>query len=218
LKDHMKQAGTVEFARILTFDGTDWGRSRGIAYIRYATEAEANNAVLTLDKTELHGRPITVDEWTGGKPRAAPKGFGKGMLPCKGGKGGFMPHGEESAFAMFPGSIADCSAFGGRGWGWKGGKSVKIHGDAEQMVYVGNLPFKAEWQEVKDHMKQAGTVEFVKILTEDGTDFGRSKGIGCIRYSSQAEAEQAVTTLNGTLLMGRKIAVDRWTWRTPPSS
>lgn len=88
------------------------------------------------------------------------------------------------------------------------------------MVYVGNLPFKAEWQEVKDHMKVAGTVEFVKILTEDGTEYGRSKGIGCVRYTTEAGAEQAIATLNGSEMMGRNITVDRWTKgeRAPPQA
>merc|ERR1719188_2416196 len=61
LKDHMKQVGTVEFARILTFDGSDWGRSRGVAYVRYSTESEAKQAVLTLNRSELSDRTITVD-------------------------------------------------------------------------------------------------------------------------------------------------------------
>mmetsp|Transcript_67502 Transcript_67502/g.126091 ORF Transcript_67502/g.126091 Transcript_67502/m.126091 type:complete len:252 (-) Transcript_67502:168-923(-) len=189
LKDHMKQAGTVEFTRILTLDGTEWGRSRGVGYVRYSTEEEAQNAVATLNGTELMGRQITVDPWTGGKPRdgfsrkGMDKGFGKGY-PMKGGFYGFK----------------------GKGWG----KSLQVHGDQEQMVYVGNIPWKMQWQDLKDHMKTAGTVEFVKMLTEDGTDWGRSRGVACVRYSSAAEAERAVSTLNNTEIEGRKINVDKW--------
>lgn len=214
LKDHMKQAGTVEFARILTFDGSDWGRSRGVAYVRYATESEAKQAVMTLSGTELSGRTVTVDAWTGAKPRpGTPKGMGKGFGPMmkgfgmKGGKGGFA--------GCYPAMKGGFGGFPGKGMG---GKAVKVHGDFNQMVYVGNLPYKAEWQELKDHMKEAGTVEFVKILTEDGTEYGRSKGIGCVRYTLQAEAEAAVETLNGTQMMGRNIIVDKWTQGTPPSA
>merc|ERR1719221_1875267 len=93
---------------------------------------------------------------------------------------------------------------GGKGWmPGKGGAGVKVHGDYSQMVYVGNLPFKAEWQELKDHMKSCGTVEFVKILTEDSMGWGRSKGIGCVRYATADEASEAVKTLNGTEMMDR---------------
>lgn len=188
LKDHMKQAGEVEFARILTMDGSDWGRSRGIAYVRYSTEEQARAAVAMLDRSTLGGRTITVDVWTGNKPRSGP-------VPGKGGKG-----------------------FGSKGYGgwcWPGGKgfrgkSDEVHGDVAQLVYVGNLPFKIEWQEIKDHMKQAGAVEFVKILTEDGSEYGRSKGSACVRFSSVAEANGATQMLGGTLIGGRAIVVDKW--------
>merc|ERR1719440_1880748 len=76
LKDHMKQAGEVEFAKILTIDGTDWGRSKGVAYVRYATEEQAKAAIASLNQTELGGRNILVDEWTGSKPRQGGKGNG----------------------------------------------------------------------------------------------------------------------------------------------
>jgi len=192
LKDHMKQAGTVEFCKILTVDGSDWGRSRGLGYVRYATEEEAKQAIATLNQTELAGRPITVDVWTGSKPRVGgPKGGGKGYSKGGGGKS-FMP-----PFA--------------KGWGKGWGKTVQVHGESSQMVYVANLPFKAEWQEVKDHMKAVGTVEFVKILTEDRIEYGRSKGIGCVRYTTEQEALNAVAMLNGSEMMGRKLTVDRWT-------
>jgi RNA recognition motif-containing protein len=191
LKDHMKQAGEVEFSKILTVDGSDWGRSRGVAYVRYATEDQAKAAIATLNDTELGGRNINVDVWTGAKPRQGGKGGGFGF------KGDMM------------------KGWGGKGWpkgygkGWsKGG--IKVHGDVNQMVYVGNLPFKAEWQELKDHMKSAGTVEFVKILTQDGTDFGQSKGIGCVRFATEAEADSAVAQFNGSELMGRTLIVDKW--------
>merc|ERR1712224_983708 len=104
-----------------------------------------------------------------------------------------------------------------KGFGGKGGKAIKVHGEFNQMVYVGNLSYKAQWQDLKDHMKQAGNVEFVKILTEDGSEYGRSKGIACIRYTTQDEADQAVATLKGSDFMGRQIIVDKWTKSAPPS-
>mmetsp|Transcript_102697 Transcript_102697/g.321180 ORF Transcript_102697/g.321180 Transcript_102697/m.321180 type:complete len:263 (-) Transcript_102697:133-921(-) len=202
LKDYMKQVGNVEFARILTVDGTEWGRSRGIAYVRYSTEDEAKAAVATLNQTELSGRKLTVDVWTGNKPGSGGKGFG-GKGWSFGGKGGAKGGGP-----FFKGGF----------WGKGFGKSSRVHGDFEQMVYVGNLSFKAEWQELKDHMKEAGNVEFVKILTEDGSDYGRSKGIACVRYTSQAMAEEAIARLNGTEFMDRKIVVDKWTKSSPPAA
>jgi len=177
LKDHMKQAGEVEFSKVLTVDGSDWGRSRGVAYVRYATEDQAKAAIPLLNGTDLGDRQISVDVWTGSKPRQGGKGFFKGW---------------------------------GKGGGKGSGKSVKVHGEYSQMVYVGNLPFKAEWQELKDHMKSAGDVQFVKILTKDGSAFGPSKGIGCVRYATEQEADAAVAKFNGSQLMDRSIIVDKW--------
>mmetsp|Transcript_5619 Transcript_5619/g.11151 ORF Transcript_5619/g.11151 Transcript_5619/m.11151 type:complete len:269 (-) Transcript_5619:46-852(-) len=202
LKDHMKAAGAVEFAKVLTADGSEWGRSRGVAYVRYATEAEAKAAVSILNQSELAGRNITVDAWTGAKPRSkggfSGKGGGKGYFPAF--KGGYGFPGKGFPGKGFPGK-------GGYG-GW--GMQIKVHGESDQMVYVGNLSYKAEWQELKDHMKTAGTVEFVKILTDTGMEWGRSKGVGCTRYASAAEAANAVQMLNGSEFMGRQIVVDLW--------
>merc|ERR1712062_969727 len=84
----------------------------------------------------------------------------------------------------------------------------------EQLVYVGNLPYSIKWQDLKDHMAKAGKVEFVKVMTEDGTEWGRSRGCGCVRFSTEEEAQNAIETLNDSDLEGRKIFVDKWTGKT----
>lgn len=180
LKDHMAKAGEVEFARILTMDGTDWSPSRGVAYVRYAAEEAASQAIMMLNGTEYHGRRIVVDPWTGPKPvfslgKGAPMGMG-----------------------FFYG--------GGKGYG-----RTKIHGEPNEMVYVGNLPYKVGWKELKEHMSKVGTVQFVKMLTEDGSEWGRKKGVAIVRFSSPDECKRAVTELNNTELEGRNIIVDVWT-------
>merc|ERR1719362_2458548 len=87
--------------------------------------------------------------------------------------------------------------------------SDKLH--EGKMIYVGNLAYSVNWQDLKDHMSQAGTVEFARILTEDGTEFGRSRGTGYVRYTTEADAENAIVQLRETELKGRKILVDAWT-------
>lgn len=212
LKDHLKQAGTIEFCKILTQDGTDWGRSRGVGYARYSSQEEAQQAVSVLNGSELGGRQIKVDAWTGAKPRQGDVGnkgfgFGKGKGFDQGfGKGGYGFKGGFQPYGGFGG-------FGGKGFqpfGKGMGKQIKIHGDFAQMVYVANLPWKLEYQALKDHFASAGTVEFVKVLTEDGSTFSRSKGMACLRFTSAQEADTAVAMLNGTEFTGRKILVDRW--------
>merc|ERR1719487_2749361 len=87
------------------------------------------------------------------------------------------------------------------------------------MVYVSGVPFSAEWQELKDHMKQAGTVEFCSIL-DNG--WGKSRGVGCVRYSTPEEAQNAIASLDGSTMTGKDgkggdkiLKVDEWTGPKP---
>eukprot|EP00747_Dinoflagellata_sp_TGD_P023971 gnl/TRDRNA2_/TRDRNA2_130214_c0_seq2.p1 gnl/TRDRNA2_/TRDRNA2_130214_c0~~gnl/TRDRNA2_/TRDRNA2_130214_c0_seq2.p1 ORF type:complete len:237 (-),score=36.44 gnl/TRDRNA2_/TRDRNA2_130214_c0_seq2:289-999(-) len=188
LKDHMRYAGNVEFCKILTEDGTDLGTSKGEACVRYSHPAETAMAIAMLAGTKIQGQRIRVDYWS---------------------KDG---HGGKGDFFGMKGMKGMMGMMGMKGFG-KG--KTQVHGDPSSLVYVGNLKYEVKWQDLKDHMKQAGTVEFCKILTEDGTDFGRSKGAACIRYSNAAEAKAAIVTLAETELQGRKILVDHWTSGTP---
>lgn len=236
LKDHMRQAGEVKNARVLTMDGTERGKSKGAGIVQYGSKWDADNAIATLNGSELMGREIVVDEWTGGSggPKKGGDFSGKGQKAApitNGGKAGggkawnnqemkpgdwVCPNCGDHQFAK----NTSCRSCGWHPGAWPmGGAGGKAAGKGkglsdvrgENLIYVGNLPFKATWKELKDHMGQAGKVEFVKVLTEDGTDFGRSKGTGCVRFSDEVDLDTAVSMLNGSELMDRAIVVDRWT-------
>jgi len=238
LKDHFKQIGEVENARVLTEDGTEWGRSRGVGIVRFKTEAEVELAIARLNGVELDGRALVVDPWTGssGKWKEQQKKGGAAPLmlanqPATTVAAAAAASGQETRpgdwicpvcqdlqFARNTvcrncgpsGKGKGGGAFmGGKGGGKGGGKRIEVTG--EHLVYVGNLAYEVRWKDLKDHMKQAGTVEFCNVLTEDGTEYGKSKGVGCVRFSSDAEVQQAIAMLSESDLMGRKILVDRWT-------
>lgn len=59
LKDHMRQAGEVVHAEVMSEPS---GRSKGCGVVEYATEQEAQTAISTLTHTELNGRTIFVRE------------------------------------------------------------------------------------------------------------------------------------------------------------
>eukprot|EP00746_Dinoflagellata_sp_MGD_P161546 gnl/MRDRNA2_/MRDRNA2_88744_c0_seq1.p1 gnl/MRDRNA2_/MRDRNA2_88744_c0~~gnl/MRDRNA2_/MRDRNA2_88744_c0_seq1.p1 ORF type:complete len:246 (+),score=49.04 gnl/MRDRNA2_/MRDRNA2_88744_c0_seq1:85-822(+) len=207
LKDHMKGCGTIEFCNVLTLDGSQWGRSRGIGYVRYSTQAEADHAIATMNGSTMSGRRegesgriVKVDRWTGGDPELS---GGKGTK----GKGGDM---MSQMMMMMMGGQGKGGYGKMGGFGGKGGQ-VRIHGEPATMVHVSNLSWKTAWQDLKTHMRQAGQVEFVKILTEDGTEHGRSRGQACVRYSNEGECLNAIQMLNDSELLGRPIKVDRWT-------
>merc|ERR1719277_1718891 len=98
----------------------------------------------------------------------------------------------------------------------KPGEAGEGGGDPDEgrMIYVGKVPFSANWQKLKDHMKQAGEVEFVQILSNE---YGKSRGVGFVRYSTAEMAQAAIATLNGTTMEGtdHPLEVDVWTGAKP---
>ena len=59
LSDYFSQAGVVASCNLMLDKYT--GRSRGFAFVEYATAEEANKAVEMFDKKELDGRALTVN-------------------------------------------------------------------------------------------------------------------------------------------------------------
>jgi len=85
--------------------------------------------------------------------------------------------------------------------------SLQHGSDVHQMgsrVYVGNLKYDASWQDLKDHMKQAGSVVSGDVMTIRG---GKSRGCGVVEFASAEEARNAIATLNDTEINGRQIFV-----------
>ena len=71
-------------------------------------------------------------------------------------------------------------------------------------VFVGNLSWDAGWQDLKDHMRSAGNVAHVEVLTKPD---GRSKGCAIVEYERRSEAERALRDLDGTYLLDRELFV-----------
>jgi RNA recognition motif-containing protein len=71
-------------------------------------------------------------------------------------------------------------------------------------VFVGNLKYETSWQDLKDHMRQAGNVDSANILEAPN---GRSKGCAVVKYQHFKEAQRAIQDLNESQLDGRTIFV-----------
>mmetsp|Transcript_12940 Transcript_12940/g.23483 ORF Transcript_12940/g.23483 Transcript_12940/m.23483 type:complete len:189 (+) Transcript_12940:98-664(+) len=71
-------------------------------------------------------------------------------------------------------------------------------------VFVGNLAWEVKWQDLKDHMAQAGEVIHADVLLRPD---GKSKGGGLVRFATAEGAEKAIKELTNTDLMGRQIFV-----------
>lgn len=73
-------------------------------------------------------------------------------------------------------------------------------------IYVGNLPYGAGDNELRELFEQYGTVSSARVITD--RDTGRSKGFGFVEIPDQAEAEKAVSALNDEDFMGRPLRVN----------
>ncbi len=75
----------------------------------------------------------------------------------------------------------------------------------ESKLYVGNLPYTATEEELSSMFGQAGTVTSVAIIKDRET--GRSKGFAFVEMGSSADAQKAVSMLNGQNMGGRDLRV-----------
>ena len=60
-------------------------------------------------------------------------------------------------------------------------------------LFVGNLSFQATEEDLRELFQQAGTVETVRIITDQFT--GRPRGFGFVEMATKEEATKAVELL-----------------------
>lgn len=73
-------------------------------------------------------------------------------------------------------------------------------------IYVGNLSYRAQEQEINALFAPFGSVESVKIITDRET--GRSKGFAFVEMNNDTEAKEAIEALNGKDFSGRGLVVN----------
>ncbi|MBN2480890.1 MAG: RNA-binding protein [Bacteroidales bacterium] len=74
-------------------------------------------------------------------------------------------------------------------------------------IYVGNLHFDLNEDELKKAFEEYGEVSAVKIITDKVS--GRSRGFGFVEMVNDDEAREAIENLNGTDIKGRKVNVNQ---------
>ena len=72
-------------------------------------------------------------------------------------------------------------------------------------IYVGNLGYTVADNTLSDKFAQFGTVQSAKVIMDRETN--RSKGFGFVEMSTSAEAQEAISSLNGTDFGGRQMNV-----------
>ncbi len=77
-------------------------------------------------------------------------------------------------------------------------------------IYVGNLPFSATDEEVRELFAPYGTVESVNLITDRET--GRPRGFGFVEMADGAD--EAIQALHQTEMGGRSLNVNEARPRT----
>ena len=74
-------------------------------------------------------------------------------------------------------------------------------------IYVGNLPYTITEDELRGVFADHGEVATVNIISDKFS--GQSKGFGFVEMENEAEAEEAIETLNESAVKGRNIKVNQ---------
>jgi RNA recognition motif-containing protein len=78
-------------------------------------------------------------------------------------------------------------------------------------IYVGNLPWSADENTLRDLFAAVGQVHSAAVITDRET--GRSRGFGFIEMDN-ADADKAISQLNGQDMGGRPLRVNEARERT----
>jgi RNA recognition motif-containing protein len=73
-------------------------------------------------------------------------------------------------------------------------------------IYVGNLDFKVNEDDLQKVFEEYGAVSSAKIIVDKFT--GRSKGYGFIEMDDDSEAGKAIKDLDGSVMENREIVVN----------
>ncbi len=72
-------------------------------------------------------------------------------------------------------------------------------------IYVSNISFSAEEEDLELAFSEYGTVDSVKIIMDRET--GKSRGFGFVEMDDEDEGQNAIDALNGIEFMGRELVV-----------
>ncbi|KAI0337219.1 RNA-binding domain-containing protein [Trametopsis cervina] len=192
LMEFMRGAGEVLFAEVLV---TPTGVSKGCGIVEFASAEDAQRAVRELSEQAMLGRPVFIRE-----DREHESRFGATPVPGKIG----MAMAGQGLHAAPPPRPASHNYFGSGS-------------NPGNQLYVGNLPYQAGWQDLKDLFRSAGNI--IRADINIGAD-GRPKGSGTVIFETAKDAQQAISMYNGFDWYGRTLEVreDRYAGLSGPGS
>ena len=73
-------------------------------------------------------------------------------------------------------------------------------------LYVGNLPYDTTEDQLHAMFAAHGQVTSAKLISDRET--GQPKGFGFVEMANDADAQSAISKLNGTMIGNRKVIVN----------
>jgi RNA recognition motif-containing protein len=73
-------------------------------------------------------------------------------------------------------------------------------------LFVGNLSFNTMDDGLRNAFSEYGDISSAQVITDRET--GQSRGFGFVEFASDADAQRAIESLNGTDLDGRVLNVN----------
>jgi len=174
---------------------TPTGISKGCGIVEFGNPEDAQRAIRELSEVPLLGRPVFIREDRENESR-----FGATPVPGKIG----MAMAGQGLNAQPPPRPPHHNYFG-------------THQNPGNQLYVGNLPYQAGWQDLKDLFRAAGNI--IRADINIGAD-GRPKGSGTVVFETSKDAQQAVSMYNGFDWYGRTLEVreDRYAGLSGPGA
>lgn len=78
--------------------------------------------------------------------------------------------------------------------------------EPKNKLYVGNLPYSANDESLKQLFAEFGEVTEAKVISDKFS--GRSKGFGFVTMTDDASAQKAIEGVNGKDVDGRPVVVN----------
>ena len=85
---------------------------------------------------------------------------------------------------------------------WEGREVLELG----KRLYIGNIPFSATEEELRELFARHGTVTGVDLITDRET--GRPRGFAFVEMEDSAAADAAIEAVDGSDLGGRNIRVN----------
>ncbi|MEW5311082.1 MAG: hypothetical protein WDW38_002825 [Sanguina aurantia] len=80
-----------------------------------------------------------------------------------------------------------------------------ISGEPCRKVFISNLPFNIDWEELKMYFRSAGHVVYAGVMKDKGN--GQSKGCGIVEFETADQAHNAIRLFDGSQMAGRVVYV-----------